>query len=97
MKAFYPGNLEIEILGINAFCAEFVCKETFTETVSKRETNEAVCCHIFFTKRFSYFLARYMVQMPKVKRFQKTLEKPVRCRIPSITSPCGKASMVAGR
>ena len=35
--------------------------------------------------------ARYIVQMPKVKRRQTTLLYPFFFRILSITSPCGKA------
>ena len=63
-------NLEVEILGINAFFLELIRKETFAETMSKREADKTVCCHNSLQKMVFYFCARYMVQMPKVKRFQ---------------------------
>ena len=69
-EVFDVRNLEIEVLGINAFFLELIRKEAFAETMSKREADKAVCFHIFFTEMVFYFCARYMVQMPKVKRFQ---------------------------
>ena len=46
---------------------------------------------------FFIFLHRYIVLMPKVKRFHSTSSKPARFRMPSISSACGKASIEAGR
>ena len=38
-------NLKVEILGVNVFFLEFLCKEAFAETMSKRKADKAVCCH----------------------------------------------------
>ncbi len=62
-EVFHLGNVKVEILGIDAFFPEFLGEEFAAETVAKGVADESVCFHF-------YFLARYMVQMPKVNRFQ---------------------------
>ena len=49
-EVFNVWNLKVEILGVNAFFLEFLCKEAFAETMSKRKTDKAVCCHIILQK-----------------------------------------------
>ena len=44
-----------------------------------------------------YLVARYMVQIPNVSRLNLTSSKPAFLRIPTIVSPCGKASTVLMR
>ena len=82
------GYLEVKVLRVNALAGEFLRKETSAETVSQRETYDAV---------FVHFSAIYIVLMPNVKRFHCTSAKPTLCKMPSICSACGKASIEAGK
>ena len=44
-----------------------------------------------------YFVAKYIVQIPKVNLLKEASLKPAFLRISVIRSPCGKASIVAVR
>ena len=83
------GNLKVEVGSISAVLLKSLGEKPLAETMSQRVSYQSVLFH--------YFSAKYMVQMPKVKRFHSTLRNPALRRMPSMTSPWGKASMVAGR
>ncbi len=51
----------------------------------------------FLKSSLRYLVARYMVQIPNVSRLNLTSSKPAFLRIPTIVSPCGKASTVLMR
>ena len=92
-------NLKVDILGIYMLLLKLFCKEGSTETVSQGETYYTVSIHSILFSLFIrlHLVARNMVLIPPQKRSQRTSENPFLRSICSISSACGKASMLEGR